>query len=1174
MSISLHPRRMIAALLALLLVGSLPIPFAAAAPSPTGGHGDGSVAGSPAPWWVDWLKVFDQNRNRIDDEAEALARRKPNRLVPVLVTFVDRSFDVDAVAHSLDAANVAPFKTQPMVDLDVPASKLELLSRFPGVAAVQYDRPLYPSLAVSGPATQAHNGSGANSFYNGRTAQDLGYTGEGAVVAVLDTGVQDQHSSFAGKWIAGTDVAPQIPVGTCFNAVDDNGHGSHVASTAVGSFGTTMFGTAKAAKLVEVKIAFGGATATIGPASIGSTNRGFEFVKLYNDRLAAGDPLCGANDDHIDVATLSFGSLGRGGPNAGSTEPFIDALVSSGVAVTIAVGNCGPSPSSTCTFGDTDNGISSPGNAAGAIGVASYNDVSTVDRANDVISTFSSRGPNSGGSGDTTAGSATGAGDLKDRYRKPEIAAPGQSITAAGPVPFTNSTLSGTSMATPHVAGIAALLLEAGERAKAETGGVNLMASTGNGYASDTYQLGVYPVRDAIVHSAEYKDAGSLAKWTGPNSAGVQWNNAWGYGQVNAFGALCWAWANVLGPAGATPPAEVEANCVLVPDPDETTTTSPSPTASASPEPTPTESETGSPSPTPTETSEPSGTRGTYPAVPDDPYFGGADPADFDPQQWGPRVINAPQAWGRPQATGFGVKVAVLDTGLDVSAPSAGVHPDFDCPGKVEVAPGAVAVGSGGIDDIDGHGTHVAGIIGACTNNGVGTVGVAPDSTLLPFRVFSDDDNYNGDGNNNDRDDLADAIRNATDAGAHVISMSLSYGLGLPLSGAIGAIHDETPINFTPLPEIDAALEYARENGVVIVAAAGNDTTNQICDYPAYAEDVICVVATDPRGLRTWYSNGPVKLNDDRTPGPSVAAPGGTETIAFCNVYQENVLSTYSREHDNIACSIDDGYQTINGTSMATPHVAGVAALAWDRLGAVRTPDNAAIVSDAILRGAKDLGPTGYDAYFGHGRVDALATIELIEPVAVAQPTTVSVADSSARGGQFGDDATIAAELLDDGGAPIEGAELAFALTGENDTIQWTATTEADGVASATKRLEAAPGAYDLTVAYAGEDGAFEASDTLVGFVIEKEETATTLEVTGKGRNRVMTAMLAEDGGPLAGREIVFYADGVEIARGTTDEHGFTSEPAPNPYRGGHFLFEARYTGNENFAGSSATYQT
>lgn len=1546
MSISLRPRRYVAALLAIALIGALPIPAAGANDVLPRTVDAGPAAAAPAPWWVDWLKAFDHDRDRIDDEAEAIASRKPNGLVPVIVTFLNRDYDLTALVKAVDATAVAPFRTQPMVDLDVPASKLGNLSTFPGVVAVQYDRPLVPFLGVSTPATQASNGVGANTHYNGSTAEDLGYKGEDMVVAVLDTGVQEQHAAFTGKYIAGTDVSPQIPVGTaCVGAVDDQGHGTHVASTAIGNMtSSNLAGTAKNGKVVEVRIAVGGATAQLGPATIGSTNRGFEFVKLFNDRLAAGNPLCGPNDDHIDVATLSFGSLGRGGPNAGTTEPFIDALVNSGVAVTVAVGNCGPSPSSTCTFGDTDNGIASPGNAAGAIGVASFNDGATVDRANDVISGFSSRGPNAGGTGDTTAGGATSPADLQDRYRKPEIAAPGEAIQAAGPAPFLLSTSSGTSMATPHVAGIAALLLEAGEDAKAETGGVNLMASTGNGYdAGGAYVPRQYPVRDAIVNSGEYKEAGALAKWTGPNSTGLKWNNAWGYGQVDAFGALCWAWANVLAPAGATPPSAVSSKCTLT-DPDPTST----PTVSATPTPTPTPTESAGPSSTyylhsltgdntldqavdgasfdavasefgpgehslardlpgfqntglievvdptwrgtldvpatslsvdfwgeqipdqdlgsvnylvrvlpegatsyyellpaisrpeaeigfvnikHTFTSMRIGTgveqplqlpagpltftiRGTYavddasttlafdsteyhssftinpggsdpdpdPTVtptaspsPDptpvptatafylhsgsgvgqadradgsstfnaveptatdasmfvdvpqlsngapqaiyDPYWTGrvatrfssvtlnfwqeqplsegsvryspsiwvgstqytlgaftgtpdadglvsqtftqyvkadgtkADLSAIDPRgsdvtltlpaaspstnggttaassivydsvdrpsgftiepydgpelppaggecdgtptqaksagqrgtylapndpclgkQWGMGIIGAPDAWAHG-ATGHQVRVAVIDSGLDLG------HPDFDCPDKIDrdkaaaVIDGKVIRGTKA-QDIDGHGTHVAGIVGACTNNGTGVVGVAPDATLIPYRVFTTADEGAGDLN-----DIAVAIEQATDDGAHVINMSLGIGIGaLPIVGGF--------IGYTPdlFPEIDQAIEYAQSKGVVVVIAAGNSFVLPLCEYPAIAEDALCVGSTDRNDLKSSFGTFPNKPpsgspSADRPMGPSISAPGGIgNVVGLPQLCPESVFSTYMRSAES-GCSTS-GYDAIDGTSMASPHVAGAAALLYDRLDGARSPENRQLIVDRLLDTSKDLGTPGYDPLYGYGRLDASAAVDGFGSTGPATiPTSLTFIDPPTDG-QFSDEVSVSARLADvETERPIGDQDVTFQLVGDTETVTWTARTGADGVATASHTLSSQPGRYQLLASFTpGQDSAYEASTDVEDFTIEREDSTTTLvvgEATGNGKEkaRALTATVADQDSAagIAGIAVSFFCDGSLVATVQADADGTARFDAPKNCANGSHEYRAVFEGDDRFIGSSDT---
>ncbi|HEX2195642.1 MAG TPA: S8 family serine peptidase, partial [Actinomycetota bacterium] len=132
-----------------------------------------------------------------------------------------------------------------------------------------------------------------------------------------------------------------------------------------------------------------------------------------------------------------------------------------------------------------------------------------------------------------------------------------------------------------------------------------------------------------------------------------------------------------------------------------------------------------------------------------DPLFG---------DQWGLQKIQAPEAWAT--ADGGGITIAIVDSGVDLG------HPDFAC-GKLAVHPGS-NIGSkkspNTPQDKDGHGTHVAGIAGACTNNGVGVAGVAPGATIMPVGVFEE--------SNLDRA-MAQGIRFATDKGAHVVNLSI-----------------------------------------------------------------------------------------------------------------------------------------------------------------------------------------------------------------------------------------------------------------------------------------------------------------------------------------------------------------------------------------------------------------
>jgi subtilisin family serine protease len=252
-----------------------------------------------------------------------------------------------------------------------------------------------------------------------------------------------------------------------------------------------------------------------------------------------------------------------------------------------------------------------------------------------------------------------------------------------------------------------------------------------------------------------------------------------------------------------------------------------------------------------------------------------ASAATNDPlraHQWGLDMIHADEA--HAVTTGTGAVVAVVDTGVDAA------HPDL----QGRLLPGYDFVDNDATpQDGQGHGTHVSGIIAADANNGVGVDSVAPGAKILPVRVLND----SGSGSSTT---VAAGIDWATTHGADVINLSLSGSVPL---GGLGQEAD-----------IDAAIGRALARNVVVVAAAGNDSL-PLCENNPFGGRVLCVGAVDRRGLRSFYSSFGQGVN--------IVAPGGSGLPGT----DEDIVSTYN----------NGDYQYLAGTSQATPHVAGVAAL-------------------------------------------------------------------------------------------------------------------------------------------------------------------------------------------------------------------------------------------------------
>lgn len=284
----------------------------------------------------------------------------------------------------------------------------------------------------------------------------------------------------------------------------------------------------------------------------------------------------------------------------------------------------------------------------------------------------------------------------------------------------------------------------------------------------------------------------------------------------------------------------------------------------------------------------------------------GPAPQAFDPrraEQWGLDAVGADAAW--TTADGAGVVVAVIDSGVQLG------HPDL----AARLLPGIDVVdGDGRPDDVDGHGTHVAGIVAAVRGNGIGGTGAAPGAGILPVRVLR----RNLDGTTSgSTTDLVNGIRAAVDAGADVLNLSLGYK------------------SSTAPVAVSEAIAYAVARDVVVVAAAGNYGVGSLPVWPAADPDVLAVASVD-RGLA-------VSSFSSRGAYVDVAAPGGA------------VLST----------AVGGGYETRSGTSMAAPHAAAAAALLRQRYPSWTQ----AQVRAALIGTATDLEPAGVDTASGAGLV-------------------------------------------------------------------------------------------------------------------------------------------------------------------------------------------------------------
>jgi len=279
-------------------------------------------------------------------------------------------------------------------------------------------------------------------------------------------------------------------------------------------------------------------------------------------------------------------------------------------------------------------------------------------------------------------------------------------------------------------------------------------------------------------------------------------------------------------------------------------------------------------------------------------------------------VIGMPAAWQLTTGS-TSVVVAILDTGYEYAHPDLAAIPT--------VWPRNTRNDTKTVTDGYGHGTHVAGTIAAQTNNGIGVAGIAPGVTIMPVKVMDS----NGYGY---WSDFLEGVDWARIHGADVINLSLGGTLTMSQAAAWQ-------------PVFDAAYEA----GVLVVAAAGNNNRNEPF-YPASFHHVISVAATTNSDAKASFSNF--------GPAVDIAAPGSS------------ITSTY----------VGSTYRSMSGTSMATPHVVGLAALVRSYHPEFTVDE----VEAAIELTAVDLGAPGRDDYFGNGRIQADQALAWVPPDVIA----------------------------------------------------------------------------------------------------------------------------------------------------------------------------------------------
>ena len=441
-------------------------------------------------------------------------------------------------------------------------------------------------------------------------------------------------------------------------------------------------------------------------------------------------------------------------------------------------------------------------------------------------------------------------------------------------------------------------------------------------------------------------------------------------------------------------------------------------------------------------------------AEPNDPLY---------ERQWHYEAINLPAAWDR--TTGYAdVTVAVVDSGIATGHPdlASKLSPGYDFVSNEQTA------GDGDGRDADPtdpggsfHGSHVAGTVAAASNNGVGVAGVSWGARILPVRVL-------GDGNGT----LADAVDGILwSVGERIPGVPLNPDPADVLNLSLGGEFLCSKVQF-----LQDAFDLANAVGVTVVVAAGNNDKNANGFTPASCGGVITVGATTLEGERAYYSNYGGRID--------VMAPGGDiNGDADGNGEPDGVYSTVQNDAG------EPNYAYFEGTSMASPHVAGVVAL----LKSIRPALSGSEARDLLQRTARPITDDSCSVGCGGGLIDAEAALAALQ--APAQPDFALALSPAAVSLAAGTDATVQVVLSRSG----FGGEVSFSVAGlpAGLSASFTPSATTDSSARLTLRAEAELEAGEYTLAVQGAGGGVSRTVSLSVVVESDEPPESDLSIAG-----------------------------------------------------------------------------